>query len=217
MDSDTPAQPAPAAPSPEPLPEPLPDHGGGTWRGTRVLIASDWRALLEHLEVEQAPWFKRIYWMLLPSFLGLVLYRLSHCAHRGGWRNLGRALFLLKVYLTRMEISPTTVIGPGLVISHASGVNLDGHIGARCLIFGQCNTGRSFGRREPGAASGLPVIGDDVTIGYGAMVLGGIRVGHAARIGPGAIVTTSVPPGALVMWAVPRMMLASPAPRTDTD
>lgn len=217
MDSDTTAQPPPAAPSPEPLPDVLPDHGGGTWHGTRTLIASDWRALLKHLEVEHAPWFKRVYWMLLPSFLGLVLYRLSHWAYRRGWRNLGRAIFLLKVYLTRMEIAPTTVIGPGLVISHASGVNLDGHIGARCLIFGQCNTGRSFGRQTGGTGSGLPVIGDDVTIGYGAMVLGGIRVGDGARIGPGTIVTSSVPPGALVMWAVPRMMLASPASRTDTD
>lgn len=210
---------SPAVPPTAP-PEPgaaLPDHGGGTWAGARALIASDWRALLEHLEVAQAPWFKQLYWMLLPSFLGLVLYRLSHCAYSRQWRNLGRAIYLLKVYLTRMEISPQTVIGPGLVISHAIGVTLDGHIGARCLIFGQCNTGRSFGKRDVGAGSGLPWVGDDVTIGYGAMILGGIRVGDGARIGPGAVVTTDVPAGALVMWAMPRMVLATPVPPTPGD
>lgn len=201
--------------APPPSDTAAPDHGGGTWAGARRLIASDWQALLDHLEITRAPWYKRLYWVLLPNFLGLMLYRLSHCAYQRGWRNLGRAIYLLKVYLTRMEISPMAVIGPGMVISHAIGITLDGHIGARCLIFGQCNTGRSFGKQDVGAGSGLPLIGDDVTIGYGVMILGGIRVGNGARIGPGAVVTTHVPAGALVMWAMPRMMLAKPASPAD--
>ena len=189
---------------------PLPTYGGDTWAGTRALMAGDYRALMRHFGTEgDSSLLRRIYWALLPSYLGLALYRLSHWAHAAGWRNLARLIYLFKVYLTRMEIAPETVIGPEMVISHSIGVTLDGHIGARCHIFGQCNTGHSFTREDVGAGPGLPVVGNDVIIGYGAMVLGGVRVGDGARIGPGAVVTTDVPPGALVMWAMPRMMKAS--------
>jgi acetyltransferase-like isoleucine patch superfamily enzyme len=42
------------------------------------------------------------------------------------------------------------------------------------------------------------VIEDDVWVGIGAIVLKGVRVGHGARVGPGAVVTGDVPPGAWV-------------------
>jgi serine O-acetyltransferase len=201
-----------ASPSTDPPPAPLPTYGGHTWSGARALMAADYRALMRHFGTEaESSWVRRLYWFLLPSYLGLALYRVAHWAHARGWRGLARLIYLFKVYLTRIEIAPETVIGPEMVISHASGVTLDGHIGARCHIFGQCNTGRSFTSKDVGAGPGLPVLGDDIVIGYGAMVLGGVRVGHGARIGPGAVVTTDVPAGALVMWAMPRILQAGPA------
>jgi acetyltransferase-like isoleucine patch superfamily enzyme len=42
------------------------------------------------------------------------------------------------------------------------------------------------------------VIGDDVQIGVGAIVLKGVQVGAGARIGAGAVVTADVPAGAAV-------------------
>lgn len=41
-------------------------------------------------------------------------------------------------------------------------------------------------------------IDDDVHVGIGAFILKGIHVGAGARIGPGAVVTSDVPPGAFV-------------------
>ena len=41
-------------------------------------------------------------------------------------------------------------------------------------------------------------IDDEVWIGYNATILKGVRVGSGAVIAPGAVVTTSVPPGCLV-------------------
>lgn len=43
------------------------------------------------------------------------------------------------------------------------------------------------------------VIGDDVEIGIGALVLKGVTIGAGARVGPGAVVTRSVPEGAVVV------------------
>lgn len=42
------------------------------------------------------------------------------------------------------------------------------------------------------------VIGSDVWIGYGSMVLGALTVGHGAVIGAGSVVLSDVPPYALV-------------------
>lgn len=46
-----------------------------------------------------------------------------------------------------------------------------------------------------------PVIGDDVTIGAGARVLGDVRIGNGAIIGANAVVTRDIPPGATVVGA----------------
>ena len=46
----------------------------------------------------------------------------------------------------------------------------------------------------------LPVeIGEDVSIGSGAVILGGVTVGRGARIGAGAVVTRNVANGATVL------------------
>ncbi|MGH3146690.1 MAG: acyltransferase [Rubrobacter sp.] len=42
------------------------------------------------------------------------------------------------------------------------------------------------------------VIEDDAWIGIGAFVLKGVRIGTGARVGAGAVVTSDVPPGAVV-------------------
>ena len=47
--------------------------------------------------------------------------------------------------------------------------------------------------------SGVPVIGDDVTIGAGAIIMGGIKIGNHVNIGAGAIVIDDVPDHSTVM------------------
>jgi acetyltransferase-like isoleucine patch superfamily enzyme len=46
------------------------------------------------------------------------------------------------------------------------------------------------------------VIGDDVWIGIGAIILKDVQIGDGARIGPGAVVTSDVPDGTSV-WGNP--------------
>jgi hypothetical protein len=51
---------------------------------------------------------------------------------------------------------------------------------------------------EPGEAKGDIVVGHDVWIGYGAMVLSGVRIGNGAVIGARAVVASDVRPYAIV-------------------
>ena len=48
------------------------------------------------------------------------------------------------------------------------------------------------------ASKGVTKIGNDVWLGFRAMVLSGVTIGDGAAIGAGAVVTTSVPPYAIV-------------------
>ena len=76
---------------------------------------------------------------------------------------------------------------------HTNGIviNADARIGCNCEIFQQVTIGEGKG--------GCPEIGDNVSIGPGAKVLGAIKVGDGARIGANAVVVKDVPAGALVV------------------
>lgn len=58
-----------------------------------------------------------------------------------------------------------------------------------------------FGDRSqrPPFVSRPVIIEDDVEIGIGAIVLKGVRIGQGAQIGAGAVITSDVPPGALMV------------------
>jgi len=52
--------------------------------------------------------------------------------------------------------------------------------------------------RRPNIISLPVVIGDDVRVGIGAIILKGVTIGHGASIGAGAVVSRDVPAGARV-------------------
>ena len=68
------------------------------------------------------------------------------------------------------------------------------------LAFGDTTNDNSMGRSED-AVEHLagPVIEDDVTVGAGANLLPGVRIGRNAIVGAGAVVTKDVPAGKVVM------------------
>ena len=84
----------------------------------------------------------------------------------------------------------------GLTIWHYGSiiVHPDARIGKNCNIHGNCCIGNSqpFGP--------VPVIGDNVDLGQGTQVLGGIRIANDVRIGAGAVVLKDVlTPGVTVV------------------
>lgn len=78
-------------------------------------------------------------------------------------------------------------------------------IGRNCVILHQVTIGSNMLADSPGY--GCPVIGDNVYIGCGAKIIGGVRVGNHVRIGANCVVTRDVPDNATVVLEKPRVLI----------
>lgn len=127
-------------------------------------------------------------------------------------RRAGLALHALVTLPVRavkeVHLPASARIGPGLVMLHPHAIYVPpgGRIGARCQLFQDVTLGR-------GPVPGLPRLGDDVVVYVGGRVLGGVEVGDGVEVGANAVVTRSVPSGAVVpsptSRPVPREMAAA--------
>jgi len=191
-----------------PFAAPAPPHVSAetlSWAQTRALIRSDLARIVAHNGGASGA-AQRVYYFLLPGMQAMFWFRLARHAYVNGWRNLARFISLLAMYLTRAEIPPTSSIGPSALIAHATGVHVFGRAGARVTIQGDGGLGGGFGVEDIGGGPGYPVLGDDVVVGFGAKVLGAVRLGDGVHVGPCTLVTTDVPDGGLVLWPKPRVM-----------
>ena len=93
------------------------------------------------------------------------------------------ALLMFRRYTYKFGISIpyNTEIGPGFYIGHFGGIVIN----QRCRIGRNCNIshGVTLGKVNRGLHNGYPIIGNNVMIGPGAVVLGGITIGDNAAIG----------------------------------
>ena len=108
---------------------------------------------------------------------------------------IGMMRYLLNIFLPKvdsMRLPPD--IGPGFcpVHSYSTIINARTVIGRNCTVLQNVTIG-SDNRNQ------VPVIGDNVSIGAGAIVLGGIHIGNNVKIGAGAIVVDDVPDNCTVV------------------
>lgn len=85
-------------------------------------------------------------------------------------------------------------IGPGFVLIHGFGCVLNGGavIGKNCTMLHGVTIGTIHG-------DDFPIIGDDVYIGAGAIILGNVHIGNHVKIGAGAIVVDNMPDNSTVV------------------
>jgi serine O-acetyltransferase len=88
-----------------------------------------------------------------------------------------------------LEISPGSDIGGGLYIAHPIGTVIAvNKMGKNCSIIAAVTIGLRNEHK-------FPTIGDNVIIGAGARVLGGITIGDDVIIGANAVVIKDLPAG----------------------
>jgi serine O-acetyltransferase len=137
---------------------------------------------------------------ILSSWAGvqaLLAHRAAHALMEAGVPVLPRAIAYLTRAVTGVEIHPAAVIGNEFFIDHGAGVVIGetAVIGNRVTLYQGVTlggTGFQRGKRHP-------TLGDNVTVGSGAKLLGPIAVGDGAKIGANTVVVEDVPPGATVV------------------
>ncbi|HEX9105774.1 MAG TPA: serine O-acetyltransferase [Longimicrobiales bacterium] len=103
-----------------------------------------------------------------------------------------------------VEIPYSTQIGPGLYIGHYGAVVISSYatIGRNCNL----SQGVTVGVIGRGARAGAPRIGDNVYLGPGCKVIGGVSVGNDVAVGANCVVTRDVPDHAVVVGVPGRVI-----------
>lgn len=127
--------------------------------------------------------------------LTLVLFRLCQLAMGDRWRPRKASLPLVLLYriwselVVGLELRPKTLVGPGLTIFHGFGLVINDHcsIGSDVTL----RNGVTIGSRRDGGP--VPRLGNNVSVGCGAIVLGDIELDDNSKVGAGSVVLVSVP------------------------
>jgi serine O-acetyltransferase len=152
---------------------------------------------------------------LNPAVWSIACYRL------GNWVHVERPFVLIRIPLKvisflatkfcvvfmEMDIDPQASIGGGFYIGHIGGVHINpgAILGRDCDLAHRVTIGASAMGRQ-----GVPVLGDKVYIGTGAVLVGKIKVGSGAKISANTLVITNVPEGATVMGVPGRIIMRPP-------
>ncbi|MCP2262829.1 serine O-acetyltransferase EpsC [Promicromonospora thailandica] len=146
-------------------------------------------------------------------------------AHRAAhrlWRNPAlrlpaRLLSQLARATTGIEIHPGARLGRRLFIDHGMGVVIGETtvVGDDVMLY----HGVTLGGRSLNRGKRHPTLGDRVTVGAGAKVLGPVWVGDDAQVGANAVVVKDVPAGAVAVGIPARVRVphAPVAERSRTE
>jgi serine O-acetyltransferase len=156
-----------------------------------------------------------------PGFHAITAHRAIHALWKRKVPILPRLLSEVVHRITGIDIHPGATIGPGFFIDHGTGVVIGGTaiVGRNVTIYqGVTLGGTSLQRKKR-----HPTIGDNVTVGSGAAVLGDITIGENVKIGANSVVVKDVPPNSTVVGIPGRVVLqdgrpvAPPSPRPQVD
>lgn len=151
----------------------------------RLLVSpiSDQTKIWEYIKVlRKCEYYENVFWS---NTFGDILRRFFLLYYLSRLRKLSR--------ITGFQIPPNT-IGRGLTIWHWGFIIINSKvkIGEYCTL----QPGIVIGHKEEGG--GTPQLGDHVTIGSGARIIGDIKIGNDVNIAPNAVVVHDVPSHCIV-------------------
>ncbi len=134
-----------------------------------------------------------------PGLHAVWSHRVAHRLWEGrpAYRLPARVLSNVTRTLTGVEIHPGATIGRRFFIDHGMGVVIGetSVVGDDVMLYHDV----TLGGRSMAKVKRHPTVGDRVTIGSGAKVLGDINLGDDSQIGANSVVTRDVPAGAVAV------------------
>jgi serine O-acetyltransferase len=152
--------------------------------------------------------------LLYPGLHAVWVHRITHWLWTHNLKLAGRWLSQLARWLTGIEIHPGATIGSGLFIDHGMGVVIGetAEVGNDVTLY----HGVTLGGTSLNKGKRHPTLGDRVTVGAGAKVLGNIFIGADSRVGANAVVVKSVPENSVVV-GVPGQIVQRSQPHKASD
>jgi serine O-acetyltransferase len=126
--------------------------------------------------------------VLYPRIRAVILYRVSQVCESNRLMPLAQWLEGRAISSSGAEIHPSARLGSGLCLMHSVGIVVGPQVtcGRNLRIYQGVTLG-------DGERPGQPRLGDDVTIGANAAVLGGVTIGDRVIVGANAVVTRDIP------------------------
>jgi serine O-acetyltransferase len=158
--------------------------GKSQWRA----LATDWARCRTYGD---KPWSSAGFW-------AVAIYRLQRMGKTTKrpwiWLPARVALALFRrpfALITKIDISSSADIGPGLLVPHAGTIFVHGdtRMGAGCTIFHGCTIGGGP------AGTGGANIGDNVFLSCNSTILGNVTIGDGVLVAANSLVLMDIPAG----------------------
>ena len=154
------------------------------------------------LKTHKGDWGSQGFWVMMVYRFGRWRYKIRSAMIRKPFSLLYKILYKLVQVLTGVELPCEVAVGKNFRIDHFGGIIVSGFasFGDNCVI----RDGVTVGLRrvdDPVA----PKIGNNVDIGTGAKVLGGITIGDNVVIGANAVVLEDVPSNSIAVGVPARI------------
>jgi serine O-acetyltransferase len=162
-------------------------------------LRADTRRLRE-IKTKGAPWYVIESLLFEAGYQAVVLHRIAHWFKARNVPVLGPLFARLNHHLTGVDVAPAARIGPGLRIAHGTGIVIGNavEIGADCLLM----HGVTLGAPTLSRIGDMPKLGDRVTVGAQASIIGAVAIGDDVFVGAHALVTRDVPASSKVLARV---------------
>ena len=144
-----------------------------------------------------------------PGLHALGIHRVASWFYQRNLRLPARLISHIGRFLTGIEIHPGATIGRRFFIDHGMGVVIGetAVIGDDVTLYQAVTlggTGKQSGKRHP-------TLGNRVTVGVGAKILGDVLIGDGAKIGGGSVVLKDVPANATAVGIPARTVVSNPS------
>lgn len=162
----------------------------------RELMFSD---LARHRSVDKPTWPRVIArCVTTPGMLGSMIVRVQECLYRSGRVRLAGWLRMVGLVLLSADFGPGMTVGPGLLLAHPAGVvmGFGARIGSNVSIAGGATIAARY--YDGSGPQTFATIGNGVTIGAHAVLVGGVEIGDNSVIGANTVVLSDVAPNTIV-------------------